>query len=353
MFWLGLILPICYVVPYTGAAIPTQWPVLSIALTWGLWRKGNVEAILPLLAVLAWGCISLTWAPSAVISVYGLWIACIWALSLWLGTTIESLDALWKGLAIGLSISSTVAIGQHYGLSLVEGSSDFPPGLLYNSTVHAFCIAVVILGLMIGRHWLYIPAMLPGLYLAHSRGGYAVFAIGVLGRFVKLRILLSCLVGGSVYFYLHLGPSDVDRIHIWAVAMSGMSWVGNGIGSFIMVFYQDGGHVVHPGRVHNDYLELWFELGIGACLVFMVLAKAAVTESKYQSILVAILVGGLFYFPLYLPITAFLAFLLAGHALRDFRWSWPRGGNWRYFADSRKTARKSGNDGMGDADIPV
>lgn len=319
MFWLGLVLPICYVASYTGAAIPTQFPVLSIALTAGLWRRGNLGAMLPLFFSTAWAALSLTWAPNLDTAIYGLWVMCIWAMSFWLGTTLLSLEGLWRGLAIGMSISSAVAVAQWLGWSAIP--SDGNAGLLYNTTLQGLCIAIVMLGLWVNGLIAYIPALLPGLILANSRGAYVVLAAGVLAQFGKFQAIAIMLSLAVIYVFTFYGPSDVERLQIWLVSGLGISWHGMGVGTFEAVFYHDFAGIKHrPGHAHNDYLQLWFELGIGSLGVYFVLGCAAWRRSRCRAVIVALLVCSTFYFPLYAPIPGFVAFLLAGHSLRYFRW---------------------------------
>lgn len=352
MFWLGLLLPVCYVATYTGAAIPTQYPVLSMALGAALWRSGDARAMAPLLASIAWAALSLIWTVNFSASVYGLWVGGIWGLSFWLGTTLDDLSGLWKGLAIGLSVSSAVAVGQWLGWNAVP-SIEGHAGLLYNTAAQGAAIAIVILGAWGEGLWRYIPAMIPGLIISGSRGAFLILAVGALARVFRLPNVISLVGVAGLVLMFRLSPSDAERLQIWSVAISGLSWLGSGIGSFGVVSYRDaaGGH--YPGFVHNDYLQLWFELGVGSVGIYLVLAAAAVRRSKESPVVVAILACAAFYFPVYSPIQGFVLFVLAGHCLRGF--CWLRAGRelWRSAARLCGAAPEHGRDTRGGTDISV
>lgn len=318
MFLLGFLLPICFIPGITGAVIPSQWILLGVVLPCFLWRSGAVGWgwWLCLLA-LAYAALSTLWSQEPYHSIYSLWLVAIWVLSYRLGTTASSLAQLWKGLAIGLSISSPVAIAQHFGWEGIPQFSSNPAGLLYNSTLIAICIAIAALGLIQTRAYAYLPAMLPAFLLAHSRGGYLVLIVGLLAR-IHWTIAASLTIAVGTFYLLDLSSSDQLRIQIWSAALHNLSWCGNGIGSFLEIWLVQPGNIIHPEFTHNDYLQLVFELGIGAIPIFAVLAWAVAVNGPNQPILFALLISACFYFPLHCPILAFLTFLLAGRDLAGY-----------------------------------
>lgn len=325
MFYLGLLLPVCFVPGYIGAIIPTQWVVLSMILPLGLWRSGVfIPATWAGLAILAWSAISITWAPNAYDAGFGLWLACIWALAFWFGTTINDFRPLWRGLAVGMTINSAVVISQALGYRPVLGEGN--AGLMFNSTLLGCSAVLVIIALVSQRQWHYIPGILPAFFLAHSRGAFLVLALTLLTRWLRVRYILCAMALAAVILVLTLNDftsdSDKIRLTIWGSTIRSLNLWGHGIGSFsTYLIYSD--RMLYPERVHNDYLQLWFELGPMALAVyfayFMVLRQRT---SDHWPIFFAFTLFGLFYFPLWAPIPAFMACVVAGAMLRDRYLDW-------------------------------
>lgn len=327
MFYLGLIMPICFIPGYTGASIPTQWAVLSILLPLGLWREGAFgPGHLAGLAALAWSAISFLWAPSTYDAANGLWLLMICAGCLWLGSTILDFRQLLRGLAIGLTISSAVAVGQHFGFNWVEVGPGNPPGLLYNSTVLGASAALVLIALVSRGMWLYIPGLLPAIYLTNSRGAYAILLGTALARIIPWPIVFSAGVLGFAYLTINPSPSDIQRLLLWGSAFREFNIFGHGIGSYntylLFVpsdFYINSRGIVHPEFAHNDYIQLWFELGIGAIAIYTLYAIAlSQTTSQQWPTFFAFFLLGWFYFPLYCPLTAFIGCVFAGRIIGDW-----------------------------------
>lgn len=321
MFLLGLLLPICFVPGYTGASIPSQWALLSVALPIALWHSHPSPW---LLTFLGYALVSSMWAASFYTTTLGLWYVGIWTLSFALGSSLPSLCDLWKGLAIGLSISSLVALSQALGYESVEVIEEQYAGLLFNSTVQGTCIALVLIALASHRLWWYMPVLVLGLILAGSRGSFLILALAVAVRYTHWLFALACLIFGSLAYTFAVDPADTQRLIIWGQALRGLSFFGWGPDSFNDIYYMGIDHatgrptVFHAEFVHNDYLQLIFEYGIGASFVFGVYAIAAVqTRSADWPVLFAFLCLSTFYFPLYTPITAFIGAVVTGHLLRD------------------------------------
>lgn len=321
MFLLGLILPICFVAPYTGATIPTQWPLLSLVLVPSLWQKGYMALWHWLgLAFLAYACVSQLWSPDPG---YGLWIAAIWALSFWWGSTKPSLFSLWQGLAYGLILNLPFAVAQKFGVSPVMFFSRDPAGLLYNSTVYGSLSALVMIQMIRTRQWWLSAALLPGLILAHSFGAYAVLGLTLVALYIHWSVAVISLIAGAVYMLHNPGSSDHLRLAIWGITWAGLKWTGWGAGSFTEIFlYQGGTTLIHPEFSHNDWLQLWFEYGAAALLVYTIIGAALFARTG-ESIsgwwaMFPLAILSLFYFPLWHPILAFLLCATAGHILRRY-----------------------------------
>jgi len=320
MFLLGLLVPIVYIPGYTGATIPTQLPFLSLALIPSLWRKGPWTPLHWLGTIfLIYASISIGFASDLQNSIMGMWIVSISALAFWLGSTLLDLNALWRGLAWGLGINSAVAIIQAFGFQSVPVSNNDIAGLLYNQTVLGASCAIVILGLLSERLYHLIPLLLPGLYLAHSRGGWFILILGLAAR-IHWVLPTGLLIGASFWWTNHLDPSNIERLQIWYVAASTLTLSGHGVGSFYSVWYTIGSTVIHPEFVHNDYLQLAFEFGLGAIPLYCLFAWAI--ARTLSPTLIAIAALGTFYFPLHCPLIMFISAVVTGHASRACDLTW-------------------------------
>jgi hypothetical protein len=246
----------------------------------------------------------------------GPWFFLFLALAFWLGSVI-SLRPLVRGLAIGLSVSSVVAVGQWIGCVPID-SYNLPAGLLYNGSIQAAAIALVITALVCDRDWRFVPALLPGLLLTQSRGGFLVLAIGLSARAFGWLAPVFMVAVAAVVSLAVMNISDVHRLLIWNATWNDLEWLGHGAGSFANVLFWHGDDLHYPGHVHNDYLQLAYELGIWAAPVYLVYAAALIrAHSPYWPAFVGFAVAGLFFFPLYAPVTGFIGAVLAGHIACD------------------------------------
>lgn len=334
MFWLGLIVAVCYVPGYTGAFLPTQWAVLSIILPLGLWRSGVFGLGHWIgLGVLGWSALSILWAPNSLDAANGLWFLSILAGAFWLGSTIDPAP-VFRGLAVGLTISSAVAIAQSLGYHPVEiaASPTYPAGLLFNSTVLGASVALTILGLCAYRLWWYIPGLLPALALSHSRGAVIILACVGLAMMIRWYAVVGILIIGLGIVSLNPTPSDIQRFYLWGLTIRELTPFGHGIGSFNTFLYYNPTDLYpnaqgffHPEFVHNDYLQLWFELGAGAIGIYLLYAIClSQTQSPHWPIFFGFALLGLIYFPLYNPIPAFIGSLVAGRIIADWHLARPR-----------------------------
>jgi hypothetical protein len=327
MFYLGLIIAVCYVPGYIGATIPAQWAVLSIILPFFLWRPTiSGPAFWLGAAFLAWAAASLAWSPISYDAIFGLWQATIWALCFRLGATEIDLRALFHGLACGITISSTIAIAQAFGFSPVLAiPENAPPGLFYNPTVLGAAAALVAIAIfeMGDRRWLL--GLAPSLYLANSRGAWLILACGLLSRIFPRWLIAIPILAVAIFATAILGRTDTQRLMLWGEALRHWSWLGNGVGAFNSLYYVDIDpklqipRLVHAEFVHNDYLQLYFEFGPAAIAAYAILALALLRSAfPYRGTLLAFAILGLFYFPLWCPVLAFIGCVLTGRASRGW-----------------------------------
>lgn len=321
MFWLGLTVSLCYVPGVTGAYIATQWPLLAVALSLGLLRRGPFTAF-HLLGVffVTYAAALAFWSLNPYGAVWGLWLAVIAAMSVWFGTTLESPRELYRGLAIGAAASSFVAVLQFFGVGLVPITSTLPAGLYVNSVQQGTVLAIVIVALVTEGIWLWALPLVPGVYLAHSRGGTIVLLVGLLGHFVRSLWVVGGVAGLATLFYFAAphASSDAQRTYIWRVAAGALTWFGWGPGSFYSMVLQDNGVTFFPEYAHNDFLQLAFEYGVGAALPVAVIGYAAWrTDVREWPIVLAFCAAACFSMPLFMPIAAFLSLVAVGRILRE------------------------------------
>lgn len=318
MFALGLIATASYVPGYLGASVPMQWVLFSCLLPLGLWRTYAGDPIIPLWALGA-GALSVLWAPNGWDGLYGLWLLALWALAFHLGTATADFTALWKGMAVGLYLSSVVAIAQAFRLSPLEAAAGNPGGLLFNSTLLGATCAIVLVALWSKGLFWWIHGLIPALVLSGSRGAFATLAVVFIARYVHWTIagLMVCL--GAALLALAPSGSDTLRLITWGTAIPHLDVFGNGLGSFTTFLFGYEGRIYHPERMHNDYLQLVFELGLLAIPFFGIYAIALSQRASAEwPIFLCFATMGLFYFPLWAPSTALVGCLVAGRLFADW-----------------------------------
>ena len=147
----------------------------------------------------------------------------------------------------------------------------------------------------------------------------------------RLWILSAVAAAGTFYFFTPLSDSDALRMFIWRAAWDNLKWFGWGPGVFYTILLpQNGVYSLYPEYAHNDALQLVFEYGLGAMLLLPVFGYALWrTDAKEWPVVLAFVAAGCYSMPLFLPITAFLAFVAVGHILRMHGLARSYGGNSR------------------------
>lgn len=321
MFWLGLLLAISYVPGYTGASIPTQWAVLSIVLPTFLWLRSPITLGHKLFALwIGYALISIGWSPNLYSAGWGGWLLFIWALAYHYGTLQDDLSNLWRGLAIGLSLSTAIALAQAFDYAPVElADPNRPAGLFYNSSLFGVLCGLVLVPILANRLWWYAPPLALGLILSGSRGGIVALAVGLTAAYAGRLVALTLVVLAALTLaFAPLDPADAQRLQIWGVVAKSLSLFGHGPGSFVDLFYvrETKLLLIQIGTAHNDPLQLAYEFGFIA-LIPIALFGMALGRGPVDPTLCAFTTLALFYFPLYTPVTAFIGFAVAGHCLRS------------------------------------
>lgn len=322
LFALGLATSLAYIPGITGSTLPTGWALLSLTLPLTLWVPTDMTPFHKAgAAFLAYTALSAFWSPEPWDAIWRLWQFSILALAFRLGSTNLNLTPLWKGLAIGVSASSVIAILQHSGYSIVSRITD-SPGIYYNGVAAGAITAITIVALASADLWRWTIPLIPGLLLSGSRGAIFAGTFGLLVTIHRHAWLAIIPIGAAFFITIHLGPSDLQRFTIWRAAYHHLTWFGNGAGSFLSLFITTNGALQHVEYAHNDPLQLLFEFGIG-CLSLLPFGLLYVQfwHPSYP-IIATFLLLALVAMPLHIPIAAFAFAVASGRIARDWHLAW-------------------------------
>src|ERR1017187_1109685 len=330
----GFLLAICYNPYIWTAARQPRWSLLAIALPIMIWRNqssapNHFTLIHALgLTFLAWATLSLIWTPNRPDAFNELIQLLIIAEAFVLGARLNTLKPIFMGLAAGLAISSLIIISPLQHLIPNQPISIHLEGLLGNRNMLAEAAVLTAIGCIGYRLWWFIPGLLPAIFmppLARGAlvGGLAAFVVWAWSRSRKLAILLALLSICAIAILTNLRPSSViERWAIWTDTIKGLTFQGNGIGSFYFLYpfvnETFDTTLARPEHSHNELLEVWFELGAIGVFIYasMVAIAYRVANNVSRCILVAFITMGMFEFPSHVPITAFLGALVLGYAVR-------------------------------------
>lgn len=307
-----------------------KWILLSAALPFflkGGWSRGHTIGA----AFLVWCCLSLFWAPTHD-AIYRLWQFTILALAFYVGTGLERAQFRYCVIAFGAGVVVSVPLmfAQMFGFDWVNQTVP-PAGLFMNKNYLAEACLIAAVGLVCLRHWLCAP-LFAGVVLPASTGVFLACATVLARRFHRYYkvLIVAGLVLGAIAFY-RMQDSEAARISLWANSMASVTFQGQGIGSFWVTYpqYHDAvmetdPQIYRPGfrprTAHNDALTVLAETGVPGlvlvgCFFGFVLTRRRSTYEQQAAhyMVVAFLACGLVAFPLYVPSTAFIAFLAAGY----------------------------------------
>lgn len=184
-------------------------------------------------------------------------------------------------------------------------AKDAASGLLFNSVHQGQTLAIIIVALVIHRLYWLIPGLLPGLYLAHSRGAWLALAFGIVASRLRYPIVLLVFVLTlGVAYTSQPGASDLERLQIWRAVWANLTLWGNGAGSLMYMYIGNPATKLSWVQyAHNDYLQAVFEYGVWAVIPFAVVAYAASRSSARDwPILVTFLFLACFSMPMHMPI---------------------------------------------------
>lgn len=326
MFGLGLILTVAYVPGWVSPAVSPRFAALSVlAPALLLWRREAIpftRAHLAGCALIAWAALTLLWSPQQPDSVDALWQTLILpGVCFCLGSQSVSLRPLSIGAALGLGVSSAIAILQWIGVVLPIQQIEGPGGLFLNTNYMAEAAALVLIAVVAERMWWAIPLLLPAALLGAARGALVAATAGIGLKFSRYPVTFFAIACVALILGLESMGARVGlsvRLEIWRSAIGQLTWLGHGIGSFWAVHageLYNGGVAAHA---HNEFLELASDLGaIGVSLFAWFAWELRGPATTSRLVLAGLAAEALFAFPAHMPVTVALGACCAGAAARD------------------------------------
>jgi O-antigen ligase len=360
MTLLGFLVAVTFWPGLAGAAQASRWTLLYIAVPIALCfvRAKPAPAHWLMLAALLWMAVTLLWTPVAYDGIAELADMATLAGLFIIGHQTESLAPMFRGLGVGLWVSSAICIAQWFGLApvVIVAAGAPPSGLFVNPNVLGEICALAIVGLLSipstrgqrahgagnrssvtagkDRHpylnYAIAGGILPALVLSQSRGAAVALAVcGVawawkrfrLGTIIVVPILAALAFAVSPAKWLNSDTGQI-RVDQWRDTVDGLTWLGNGIGSYYSTYPRDATRLdtgkIQPNHAHNDALELAFETGPAGCALafaFLALVWWSAPEGG-RLVLLALGIIAMLAFPLHTPATAFVFGLVAGHGAR-------------------------------------
>lgn len=322
-FWPGI----------AGAATTPRWIVAGLlGFAWFAMPRSpwTMSAAIGL-ALLGWLLASLSWSAGALDGVDTTLKLGLAVIAFAVGLHVADLRPLFVGAAVGLAISSAVAVAQAFGWHGIPSIDDAPAGLFANRGRLGSAAALVIVGLIALRVWSLplIAAVLPGLVLANNRAallgagiGFCFIAAPRPVRMIRLAYLAAFAVG--LLALRGIDTSASERLWIWRDTLSGLTFWGHGLGSFRELYptYLDAfaqswaltRAPTRPEHPHNELLWLLFEGGIPAILLAGAFGFALWRASSHElrAVLACLFVLGQFAMPLHDPATLIMGAVVAG-----------------------------------------
>jgi hypothetical protein len=322
---------VAFVPWFNGGAYSPRWALIALGCAAGIWYvkiPASTFAHWCGAALIAFGAVSILWSSSAYDGINELLKFCFLGVVFLLVQQLPSMRPVYVGLAIGIAVNSAIVTAQYFGWQFVP-QYIVPGGLFGNKNYVAEAAAMVLLALIYERMWWHIPAVLPATFLPSAKGAIAGLIAGLVlwvwtrSRLAAVALMLCGLVaGGILYQRGYDGTATTERMLFYKSTIAGMTWHGNGLGSFFTHFPSHSPEinflVSRPIHAHNDILEMVYELGPGALfyLAFISFLMCGPFGAE-KLMLICFLMEGCFAFPLHLPATAFMASLAAGRLCLD------------------------------------
>lgn len=325
----GFALMAAYWPGIAGAATTPRWDVaalLSIALLTAP-RITLTPSHSTGLALIAWLLLTLTWSEGRLDGIDAAFTLTLVAIAFAVGSTLTDLQPLILGSALGIGISSVVAIAQYAGWQGFEVYDHGVGGLFFNRDRLAAAAALVAIGsVACPRLWWTLPLLLPSLILTQSRGAWLALVAGLLAMPAHSAIVMWGLrgvaAGGALIVTLMRldDASLAQRPALWRDTVGGLNLFGHGLGSFWESFpahahwFDIAATGTRPEHPHNELLWMAYEGGTPAVVIFgaFVCCLWRASDHPLRAVLVALGTLALFAQPFHDPATVILGALCAG-----------------------------------------
>lgn len=271
-------------------------------------------AFIPTIAVtfVAYASASLLWSLDPQ---YGLVLLASLTAGFFIGREVGSLRWLWGGVCILLGANLALC-------------SILTNGLAGNPNYFGCALALGLVAAYIYRFWYFIPIGIAG--LAHTQSRTAIIAATLTFLFAlpwrwKLGAIATgagCLFVAYLFRGGSVGESMWQRMGIWEDTINHLTIFGTGFGSYADAYKAWPKHtnmtLTLTNHAYNDYLELIFELGLGAIPLWLMLILLLEVDRPERLIIACFLLLSLTYFPLYIPIFGQLLAITLGHLSRSY-----------------------------------
>lgn len=234
------------------------------------------------------------------------------------GAGLESLDDVLSGLCAGMAVSSTLAVAQWLGFAgWIAQGSPHPAGLFFNSEVLAETDAALFVWAALRPRPALAAILAIPLVLCRSRVAVLAALAGLAYALVRplwARLLLcAAIMAGGIFSIFLLGidklGSAFERLVIWLAMGEAITPLGRGLGWVYLA-------LPHQQFAHSDALQAIVEVGIPA-IALVVIPIAAFCGSRgnraERAAFLACCAEVLVSFPLRVPVSGFVAALLAGN----------------------------------------
>lgn len=362
---LAFLIGVAYLPGIPSAASMPRWWVLALGLPIASRLDPRALGPFPLLllaATMSWAlAASFFGSPhphAAALEWYFLALLCLAATA---AAGLDDLGPTLAALAWGVAASALLCAPQALGWSPVP-LPGLPAGLFMSSEVMAETAAPLAAWAAMTRRWPLAAVLAIPLAVCGSRVAPAAAAAGLLWAWrprrawVRPVLVLALLAAAAAVLALLKPESGGTRAVLWVAAAWSVTPLGRGLGWWA---------AAHPGPfeefVHSDLLQAMVELGAGAAplAAFFAAALWRTADAGPRAALAAACLEAAVSFPLHVPCAGFLAFALAGHALRRrarVRGAGPRGGADARARDGRAGAHCGGVDrgvGRGRSALPL
>lgn len=270
-------------------------------------------------AFICYAAASITWSQGNQLYASILLISLVTAFLL--GAILKSIERVWFWFCVLLTLNLIVGLIEWYGF-------DFPGyGLAGNPNYFGCALVLGLAAAVIYRILWFIPIAVGGLLFCQSRAAF--FAAGVIGILSLWRSYRGIAIISMLLAILAIVTIRTDnlrsfeaRMGIWQDTINHLTILGSGFGSFSDIYasweFRRSPMLILAPHAYNDFLELIFELGIGAIFLWVfVIHTVSESRSNTKLIIYTYTAMALSFFPLWITPIGSLVALTLGHLWRE------------------------------------